>query len=163
MEKHGAKAMNKTLLILPMLILASCIAASGQKYKTVELKPITKQGWKYYYDLKKVSSPLALEVPLLAVNDAEVNRYLKASRNWRSAEQFITLVPLIYLLTLPRSQYVDQETFWWIFGGTIAAQLGMEAMSHLKLGLAIDKYNLIILQPTGSLNGAGMKLTYRFR
>jgi hypothetical protein len=153
--------MNKTLFILTPLFFVAVFSSSGQKYKTVELKPITQQGWRYFYDLKRVSSPIAVEVPLMAVNDPEVNRYLKASRNWRSAEQFITLVPLVYLLTLPRVNSVDPDTFWWIFGGTIAVQLGMEAVSHAKLGLAIDKYNMIILQPTGGINGAGLRLIWK--
>lgn len=156
--------MKKTLSLLSLLVLVAGQAIAQQKYKTVELKPITQQGWKYFYDLKRVSSPAALEVPLLAVDDPEVTRYLKASKNWKSAEQFVTLIPLVYFLTLPRTQYVDPNTFWWIFGGTIAAQLGMEAISNAKLGLAIDKYNLIILRPTGSIqNGLGMSATWRLR
>lgn len=154
--------MNKSLFSLVFLICLATVPACAQKYRTIELKPITKQGWKYFYDLNRVSSAQAVEFPLLAVNDAEVNRYLKASRNWRSAEAFITIVPLVYFLTLPRNQYVDPETFWWILGGTLAAQLGMEAISHAKLGVAIDKYNMLILQPTGGLNGAGLEVVYRF-
>lgn len=156
--------MNKTpLLLLLFLVIAPAVSQAQQKYKMVELKPITQQGWKYFYDLKKVSSPASLEVPLLAVEDAEVTRYLKASKNWKSAEQFVTLIPLIYVLSLPRNQYVDPNTFWWVFGATIAAQLGMEAISNAKLGKAIDKYNMIILQPTGSLEqGVGVNLTWKF-
>lgn len=152
--------MNKTLVVIFLLVLTSSQTAFSQKYRTVELKPITQQGWSYFYDMNKVSSPLALEVPLLAVKDNEVNRYLRASKNWRTAESFVTLIPLIYILSLPRNQYVDPNTFWWIFGGTLAVQLGMEAITHFKLGKAIDKYNMIILQPSG--HSLGLQLTWRF-
>lgn len=136
------------------------LTALAQQYKTIELKPITQQGWKYYYDLKKVSGPTALEVPLLAVNDQEVTRYLRSYRSWRAAESFITFIPLIYFLSLPRNQYVDPNTFWWIFGGTLAVQLGLEAIAHVKLGKAVDKYNMIILQPSG--RSLGLEVVYRF-
>ncbi len=151
--------MKKTSLLL-CLFLVTGLTAVAQRYKTIELKPITQEGWKYYYDLKKVSGPAALEVPLLAVNDQEVTRYLKSYRTWRAAGSFITLVPLIYVLSLPRNQYVDPNTFWWIFGGTLAAQLGLEAIAHVKLGKAVDKYNMIILQPSG--RSLGLEVVYRF-
>lgn len=157
------KAMNKTSLLLGLFLLLMAGSAFAQQYRTVELKPITQQGWKYFYDMNKVSSPEALEIPLLAVKDDEVTRYLKASRNWRTAETVVTLVPLIYLLTLPKQKVVDPETFWWTLGGTLALQLGMEAVVHVKLGKAIDKYNMLIMQPTGSVTGVGVNFTYKFR
>lgn len=152
--------MNKTSLLLGWFILAAVTQVMGQRYKTIELKPITQQGWKYFYDLKKVSSPAALEVPLLAVEDEEVNRYLKASKTWKGVGSALTFIPLVYVLSLPRNQYVDPNTFWWVFGATIAAQLGIEAISHVKLGKAIDKYNYLIMQPSG--NSLGLQLTWKF-
>lgn len=152
--------MKKTPLLLSLFLITLSFSAAGQQYKTIELKPITQEGWRYYYDLKKVSSPAALEVPLIAVNDNEVNRYLKAYKNWNSAAGFITLVPLIYILSVPKNGYVDEQTFWWVFGGTIAAQLGITAISHIKLGKAIDRYNRLILQPTGRT--LGLSATYKF-
>lgn len=152
--------MKKTSLLLSLFLVLFALTSNGQQYRTVELKPITQQGWRYYYDLKKVTSPVALEVPLLAVNDDEVNRYLKGYKNWTAAAGFVTIVPLIYFLSLPKSGYVDQETFWWVFGGTIAAQLGMTAVSHVKLGKSIDRYNMLILQPSG--RSLGLSVTYKF-
>jgi hypothetical protein len=152
--------MKKTPFLLSLFLLTLSFSAAGQKYKTIELKPITQEGWSYYYDLKKVSSPAALEVPLIAVSDNEVNRYLKAYKNWNSAAGFITLVPLIYILSVPQNGYVDEQTFWWVFGGTIAAQLGLTAISHIKLGKSIDRYNMLILQPTGRT--MGLSVTYKF-
>lgn len=150
--------MKKTLFLLMLVVLP--LLASAQKYRTIELKPITKQGWQYFYDLKKVSSPVALEVPLLSLNDPEVNRYTKAYKGWNTAGGLVTIIPLVYFLSLPKNGYVDPNTFWWVFGGTIAAQLGITAVAHVKLGKAIDKYNMVILQPSG--RSLGVEVTYRF-
>ncbi len=152
--------MKKTPLYLGLFLLLLSLSARGQQYRTIELKPIAQEGWKYYYDLKRVSSPVALEVPLLAVNDDEVNRYLKAYKNWSAAAGLVTIIPIVYVLSIPRTGYVDQETFWWVFGGTLAAQLGITAISHIKLGKSIDRYNMLILRPTG-LN-LGLSVTYKF-
>lgn len=154
--------MNKTTFVISLLLVGLYGSAMGQQYKTIELKPITQQGWRYYYDLKKVSDPVALEVPLLAVNDQEVNRYLSGYRSWHSAGKYLLLVPTIYLLSLPRNNYVDSNTFWWVFGGTLAAQIGLEAIAHVKLGKAVDKYNLVIMRPEGSLYGPGVRVTITF-
>jgi len=154
--------MNKTSVIISLFLVCLSLTAMGQQYKTIELKPITKQGWKYFYDLKKVSSPAALEVPLLAVNDQEVERYLKGYKSWHAAGNFILLVPLIYVLSLPRNHYIDPNTSWIIFGSTIAAQIGLEAIANVKLGKSVDKYNVIIMRPEGSLNGVGASVTLRF-
>lgn len=150
--------MKKTLFLLMLIVLP--LLASAQKYRTIELKPITKQGWQYFYDLKKVSSPVALEVPLLSLNDPEVNRYTKGYKGWNAASGLVTIIPLVYFLSLPKNGYVDPNTFWWVFGGTIAAQLGITAVAHVKLGKAIDKYNMVILQPSG--RSLGVEVTYRF-
>lgn len=150
--------MKKTLLLIGLALVTG--AAMSQTYKTVELKPITQQGWKYFYDLKKVSSPSALEVPLIAVNDEEVTRHLKGFRTYQTIESVVVIIPLVYVLSLPRNQYVDPNTFWWVFGGTLAVQLGLEAISHVRLGKAIDKYNMIILKPSG--RSLGLELTWRF-
>jgi len=152
--------MKKTPFLLSLFLIVLSFSVSGQQYKTVELKPITQEGWKYFYDLKRVSSPAALEVPLIAVNDDEVNRYLKGSKNWNSAASIVTLIPLIYFLTLPNNSNVDSSTFWWVIGGTAAVQVGMTAISHIKLGKSIDRYNMLILQPSG--HSAGLAVTYKF-
>jgi hypothetical protein len=152
--------MKKTSLLLSLFFAVIALPAWCQQYRTVELKPITQQGWRYYYDLKKVSSPVALEMPLMAVNDDEVNRYLKGSKNWNAAASFVTLIPLIYILTLPNNSYVDSSTFWWVIGGTAAVQLGMTAISHIKLGKSIDRYNMLILRPSG--RSLGLEVTYKF-
>ncbi len=150
--------MKKTLFLLLLVVLP--LVAAAQKYRTIELKPITKQGWQYYYDLKKVSSPVALEVPLLSLNDPEVNQYTKAYKGWNTASGLVTIIPLIYFISLPNNSSLDSSTFWWVIGGTIAAQLGMSAVANVKLGKAIDKYNMIILQPSG--RSLGVEVTYRF-
>ena len=150
----------KKILVLTALILAP-ILMLAQRYRTVELKPITKQGWKYFYDLKKVSSPIALEVPLMSLEDPEINRFVKSSKAWRTAGVIVSFAPVIYLISLDKHTYVDQSTFWWIFGGTILAQIGLEAIGHVQFGKGIDKYNRLVLLPSGS--SLGLQATWKFR
>lgn len=151
--------MKKSSLLIALITASFMVQA--QKYRTIELKPITQQGWKYFYDLKKVTSPVALEVPLMSLNDNEVNRYFKKSKAWRDVGAIVTIVPLVYFLTLPNNTQINETTFWVIVGSTIAVQIGCEAISHLHLGKAIDRYNYIIMQPSG--NSLGVKLTWKFR
>jgi hypothetical protein len=141
------------ILLLPLTLLA-------QRYKTLELKPISKQGWQYYYDLKRVSSPVALEVPLMALNDEEVTRYYRASKSFRIASGIVAGAPLIYLLTLPSNGYVDPTVFLYVLGGTFVTQIGLEAIRHIKLGKAINRYNSLIFQPSSS--SLGLKITWKF-
>jgi len=154
--------MNKTSVIISLLLIGLSLTAMGQQYKTIELKPITKQGWKYFYDLKKVSGPAALEVPLLAINDQEVNRYLNGYKAWHSAGTFLIFIPAIYVLAAPHNQSLDYTTFWWVLGGAVVAQMGLEAVAHVKLGKAVDKYNMVIIRPEGSLYGPGASITVKF-
>ena len=85
--------MKKTWL-LPILLLA-CVQLYGQKYKTIELKPITKQGWNYFYDLKKVKSPYTLQFPLMGVEDEEIDRLYKGFQTLNTLSTITTLIPLI--------------------------------------------------------------------
>ncbi len=137
------------------------ISLFAQRYKTVELKPIAKQGWKYYYDLKRVSSPIALEVPLMALNDEEIIKDVRASKTLRSVSALIAIAPLIYLITLTNNYgYTDPTVFWIILGGTFVTQLGLTALSHLKLEKAIDRYNTLIFQPSSS--SLGVQMIWKF-
>jgi len=142
------------------LILLIPTALFGQRYQTIELKPITKQGWQYYYDLKRVSSPVALEIPLMALNDEEINRHFRASKTLRNVSYVISFAPLIYLFTLPSNGYADPTTFWLVVAGTLVAQLGIDVFRHIKLGKAVDRYNSLIFQP--SSNSLGLQLTWKF-
>jgi hypothetical protein len=141
-----------------MLLLPATLFA--QRYQTIELKPIAKQGWQYYYDLKRVSSPVALEVPLMALNDEEINRHFRAAKTLLNVSSVISFVPLIYIFTIPTYGYADPNTFWLIVAGTLVTQLGLDVFRHIKLGKAIDRYNSLIFQPSSS--SLGVQLTWKF-
>lgn len=148
----------KTIITICVLMIP--ISVYAQRYKTIELKPITKQGWRYFYDFKKVNAPIALEIPLMALNDDEVTTYYRTSKAFRTAAGVMSVVPIIYLFTLPNTGYVDPTMFWIILGGTLATQLGLEALGHVKLGKAIDRYNVLIFQPSSS--SIGLEMVWRF-
>jgi len=146
--------------LIGVLILLLPATLFAQRYQTIELKPIAKQGWQYYYDLKRVSSPVALEVPLMALNDEEINRHFRAAKSWRYVSGLISFVPFFYLISLPSNGYADPTIFWLVVGGTLASQIGIDVYRHIKLGKAIDRYNSLIFQPSSS--SLGVQLTWKF-
>lgn len=149
----------KMLIFLFVLLIPAGVLA--QRYKTVELKPITKQGWRYYYDLKKVKSHLALEIPLMSLNDEEITKYVQASKAYQSAAIAVAFIPVVYIFTIPgNSGYVNPTTFWIIMGGSLATQIGLNAIGHNKLGKAIDRYNTLIFKP--SSRSLGVEMVWRF-
>lgn len=149
--------MGRFIVVLLLLIPTSLLA---QRYQTIELKPITKQGWQYFYDLKRVSSPVALEVPLMALNDEEINRHFRASKTLRFVSGAISIAPALYLFSIPSNGFADPTTFWLIMGGTIVTQVGIEVFRHVKLGKAIERYNSLIFHPSSS--SLGVQLTWKF-
>lgn len=149
--------MKKTWL-LPILLL-TCCQLYGQKYKTIELKPIAKQGWNYFYDLKKVKSPYTLQFPLMAVEDQEVDKFYKSFQTIMVVSRATTVIPLIYILSQPASN-ISQETFWFIWGGSIVAAILFEVGAHSQLGRAVDRYNLVIYQPSGQSLGASLSFKF---
>lgn len=149
--------MKKTWL-LPILLLA-CFQLYGQKYKTIELKPITKQGWNYYYDLKKVKSPYTLQFPLMGVEDEEIDRLYKGFQTMNTLSTITSFIPIIYIITLPKGA-IDQETFWTLWGASLATVFIFQGLGHSKLGKAIDRYNLLIYQPSGQSFGASLSVRF---
>ncbi len=151
-------------IILTALFTLFLCDAQSQHTRVTELKPIHQEGRWYYYDFKKIDGgAYALQIPLQSLDDAEINRRYKTFRTLSSFGRVLVFVPIVYLLTLPKNNgytYLSPNDFWIIFGTTLAAQLAFEivAKSHLKKG--IDRYNTLILQPSG--NSLGAALTYKF-
>ncbi|MCW5911399.1 MAG: hypothetical protein KIT62_10010 [Cyclobacteriaceae bacterium] len=149
----------KTLGLILFMVVGS-LNLFGQQYKTVELKPIAKQGWRYYYDFKRLGGPIALEVPLIAINDEETFRLYKTSKTIRAVGQALGFIPLFYIISIPENGFINPSTFWILVGSSLAAQLGMETLGHFKLGKAIDRYNLLIFQPSSNSLGLQIKLQF---
>ena len=138
--------------------------ARAMQTKHTELKPIHRQGGSYHYDFKKVDGgPYALQITLQSLNDDEINHHYKMFKTISQVGRYLTFIPLIYLLSLPKnngSTYINPTDFWIIIGGTIAAQFALEFIAKNQLDKSIDRYNMLIIH--SSTHSLGLSLTYKF-
>ncbi|MFM7488022.1 MAG: hypothetical protein ACKO13_14020 [Cytophagales bacterium] len=149
----------KTYVVILFLMLP--LACFSQRFKVVELKPMVKQGFSYFYDGKRVhGGAYGLQIPLLSLNDEEVSRHYRSFHLWQSVSAVTTIVPAVYLISLPGRQNINQEEFWVVFGGSLAASFGCQIVSNIKIRKSIDRYNTLILAPSSQVLGASV--TFRF-
>ncbi|MDZ4715715.1 MAG: hypothetical protein SH819_09620 [Cytophagales bacterium] len=73
---------------------------------------------------------------------------------------FITIVPLLYIIVVPPRNQSDLNTFWYIWGGSLATFLILQVAAHSTLGKAIERYNLMIYQPTGQSIGGSVSVKF---
>jgi hypothetical protein len=159
-QMSQSMAIKLSLSILLVLIISEVAA---QRLRTIELQPIHRQGGSYYYNFKRVEGgPYGLQIPLQSLDDEEINAHYKKFRSFRVFEGAASLVPLIYLLSITANHQhqPNSQTFWTVWGVSAAAVIALEigARKHLKKG--INRYNELILQPSG--RSPGLSLTYRF-
>lgn len=138
-----------------ILFLAYANQASAQFTKMVPLKPIYKQGWKYFYDGKKLNTPFALQIPLQSLNNNEINeRFRKFKKLQRF--RFIAYLPsLVYLFSSIHyggghrgysTKSVTTKTFVLLAAGGLAVDITVNSLSHNEMAKAIDIYNLQIAE-----------------
>ena len=127
------------------------VSARAQFTKSIVLKPIYKEGWRYFYDTKKVNGPYSLQIPLQGVNNEEVNHYYNSFKSLQNLRGFSYLPALIFLFTNSNGHQHDAKTFLYLTLGGIAGDLTFNIISQSKMGKAIDIYNVCIA-PRGSLN-----------
>jgi len=145
--------------------VVSTAALAQPMMKQVQLKPIHYEGGRYYYDgVRLMGGSFGVQVPLMAVEDDEVNRRFKRYRTIHTISNLVNLVPLAYLYYLSNNQSgsrsVTQQEFWFLFGGTLVAGIAGESIARHQLNLGIDRYNMLILRP--SSRSLGLSLEYRF-
>ena len=144
-----------------LLIFFCWFNSFSQKFKTVELKPIVRQGGVYYYDLKRVhGGAYGLQIPLQSLNDDEINRRYKTFRTLRVSESIVAAAPAFYLISISRNQLINQTEFWTVFGASIGASLGLELVAHLQIKKGIDRYNTLVIGVSSQV--VGPSFTYRF-
>ncbi len=164
-----------------LLVFLFCMAlANAQSTKTVPLKPIYKQGWKYFYDGKRMNSVYALQIPLQALENKEINERFRKFKQLQRLRIVAYVPSLIYLFTSVHfrggghrgysARDASTETILLLTGIGIAGDITFNAMAHHQIGRAIDIYNVQIaeksslsmsVQPLPNQNSVG--LTYHFR
>jgi len=151
-------------LLMITVMTTGTVTAQHATYKTIELRPIQKQGWRYYYDFKKVTTAEALQIPLIAMEDEQIQKYYNSYVGLQTAAGLVLVVPVLYILYGASNQYYSPDSFWTITITSFAASLALQIWSHNRMKLAIERYNTLLLPPpSGSVaipNG-GLRLSFR--
>src|SRR5436190_13304243 len=88
-------------LSLGILLTLIISAAGAQRLRTTELQPIHRQGGSFYYNFKRADGgPYGLQRPLQSLDDDEINAQYKKLKTFSVMEGVVSLVPLVYLLSL---------------------------------------------------------------
>lgn len=143
------------------VLLAASPAVQAQFIRMVELKPISKRGFNYHYDLKRMRTPYALQLPLLQIEDDEVAMRYKRFENLDLLGEMLAFVPFIYLFSdLNPGGQAGFETFFLLVLGSLAGELVLTIVAHNQLRRGIDRYNQLLVTPSSAL--PGLSLRYRF-
>jgi hypothetical protein len=149
------------LKLITVLVLLS--VPGFAQFKTLELKPIQKHGWNYYYDFRKVSTADALQIPLLAMEDERINKYFNTYSSLQLVSGLVFAIPVLYAVYNITSSVYDEDTFWVLTAGAIGVSLAVEIWSHNRMKLAIDRYNMLLLpHPSGRRPAASPALSIGF-
>ena len=133
--------------LIPFFLICFFGEVSAQfNTKSIQLKPIGKSGWKYFYGTKRVNNAFSLQIPLEGINHPEVNRYFKNFKTLQKVRGLVYIPALVFLLTLNNPTQQDAETFLYLFYGGIAVDLTCNIISQNQIGKAIDIYNISITQ-----------------
>jgi hypothetical protein len=138
----------RVLVMAALLICAHTVCA--QSTKEMSLKPIYKNGWKYFYGDEKMNSVYALQIPLQSLNDKEINMRYKKFKTFQVLRGIAYIPSLVYLLTNANfggrrpTRGISSETFLLFVAGGVAADITFNAISHHQMGKAIDIYNVKI-------------------
>jgi hypothetical protein len=163
-------------IVLALLVCA--VNANAQFTREVPLKPIYKQGWKYFYGDQRMRSVYALQIPLESVNDKEINERFKRFKTLQTFRVFVYIPAIVYLLTNAHfggrrgynTRGIDSETFLLLGLGGLAADITLKAAAHHQMARVIDIYNVKIsnkstlgLSFNRLLNQNYPGLTYQFK
>ncbi len=159
-----------------VVLLACTLSAKGQYTKEVPLKPIYKQGWKYFYGDQRMNSVYALQIPLESLNDQEINERFKRFKRFQVLRGIAYIPGIVYLLVNANfggrrpTRGINSQTFLLLWAGGLAADITFNAMAHHQMGKTIDIYNVKIsnkstlgLSFNRLLNENYPGLSYQFR
>jgi len=133
-----------------MALFICTLSARAQYTKEMPLKPIYKNGWKYFYGDQRMNSVYALQIPLQSLNDNEINLRYRKFKTFQALRVVAYIPGLVYLLTNANfsghrpTRGINSETFLLLWVGGLAADFTFNALSHHQMGKAIDIYNVKI-------------------
>jgi hypothetical protein len=134
-----------------VVVLFICtLRAHAQFTKEMPLKPIYKNGWKYFYGDQRMNSVYALQIPLQSLNDNEINARYKKFKTFQVLRGVAYIPGLVYLFTNANfsgrhgTRAVQSETLLLLWAAGLAGDITFNALGHYQMGKAIDIYNLKI-------------------
>jgi hypothetical protein len=137
-----------TSIVVTFFVCA--LRVHAQFTKEIPLKPIYKNGGKYFYGDQRMNSVYALQIPLQSLNDNEINARYKKFKTFQALRGAAYIPGLVYLLTNANfggrrpTRGINSETFLLLWAGGIAGDITFNALSHHQMGKAIDIYNVKI-------------------
>ena len=166
-------------IVIILLLWIGTSSAYAQDTKEVTLKPIYKNGWKYFYGGQKMNSAYALQIPLQSLDDKEINARFKKFKKFQAYRILVYIPALVYLFTNAHfgsgrrgytTRGVNTETFLILVAGGVAGDITFKEFAHQQMGKAIDIYNVKIsnkstlgLSFNRLLNQNYPGLTYQFK
>jgi len=160
-----------------VVVLFVCtLNANAQYTKEMPLKPIYKNGWKYFYGVQRMNSAYALQIPLQSLNDSEINARYKKFKTFQVLRGVAYIPGVVYLLTNANfggrrpTRGISSETFLLLWAGGLVGDITFNALSHDQMAKAIDIYNMKIsnksmlgLSFNRLLNQNYLGLSYQFK
>ena len=135
-----------------MALLFCELEAKAQFTREVPLKPIYKQGWKYFYGNKRMNSAYALQIPLEALENREINERFRKFKRLQVIGLLAYLPSFVYLFTNGRAivrhgrgyRNSEDRTYLFLLAGGIGGRITFSALAHRQMNEAIDIYNIQI-------------------
>jgi hypothetical protein len=148
------------LLLFTGALVALPQLAISQRNKTIELKPVYNRGFTFYYDLKKLRTPYALQLPLLSLGDDEATRRYLNFERLKYVSGLVWIAPTIMLLNIDSGSFVSAQQFSLVLLGALAVNLTCNLLAHRQLKKGVERYNIIIVGPSSQI--AGLRVSYKF-
>ncbi|MFY7829488.1 MAG: hypothetical protein ACOVQ4_20315 [Flectobacillus sp.] len=133
-----------------MLCLGIAQAVLGQtelprpKYIAVERN---FWGMKYIYERQTIENPLALQIPLLQMQDPEVSSRFLKFKSQRKAMQWVNIASAgVSLYTIFNRDKVSNNFYWTSLGSALVITTYLNFRSTIHLSKSIARYNQLQLQ-----------------
>ena len=120
-------------------------------------------GAKFIYDRQSIHDPMALQIPILQLQDPEASREFLQFKAMQRTNKVLQLIPAaISIYTIFNREKVSDGFYWTSFGTSIlvSGYIGFRANSHLTQ--SINRYNQVIgLSVQTTLYQPAMGLSWR--
>ncbi|NBB31035.1 hypothetical protein [Cellulophaga sp. BC115SP] len=104
-------------------------------------------GMKYIYERQTIENPLALQIPLLQLQDPEVSSRFLKFKSQRKAMQWVNIASAgVSLYTIFNRDKVSNNFYWTSLGSALVITTYLNFRSTVHLSKSIARYNQLQLQ-----------------